>query len=210
MRVDFSFYLITDRRQTRGRSLIGVVEAALQGGVRAVQLREKDLPSDELYRLAAELRRMTSLYGAKLLINGRADIACDIDADGVHIPEDGSSVAATRAIIGPERLIGASCHSLASAIAAETRGADFITFGPVFHTPSKAAYGSPIGLERLAETTTALNIPVFGLGGINGNNILQVMAAGAQGIALISAIMTADRPQTAAFDALKILRTALG
>ena len=203
--VDFKLYLITDRRQTRNRTLSAVVEQALRGGVRAVQLREKDLPADELYRLADEFRRITSQYGAKLLINERADIARDVHADGVHLPESGISVGAARKIIGPERLIGVSCHSLDSAKSAQKSGADFITFGPVFFTPSKAVYGNPVGLERLAETSSALNIPVFGLGGINESNMLQVMATGAYGVALISAIMTAEQPQVAAADMLKTL-----
>jgi thiamine-phosphate pyrophosphorylase len=181
------------------------VEQALRGGVRAVQLREKDLPADELCRLAEQFRRMTLLYGAKLLINERADIARDIHADGVHLPESGMSVEAARKIIGPERLIGVSCHSLDSARSAQKSGADFITFSPVFLTPSKAAYGNPVGLERLADTASTLNIPVFGLGGINESNILQVMATGTNGIALISAILTAEQPRAAAENMLKIL-----
>ena len=205
VRIDFNLYLITDRRQTRGRDLSTVVQQALQGGVRAVQLREKDLPADELHRLADEFRRITSQYGAKLLINERADIARDVHADGVHLPESGISVGAARKIIGPERLIGVSCHSLDSAKSAQKSGADFITFGPVFFTPSKAVYGNPVGLERLAETSSALNIPVFGLGGINGSNMLQVMATGAYGIALISAVMNAEQPLVAAADMLKTL-----
>ena len=205
MTVDFKLYLITDRRQTRSRNLSAVVEQALRGGVRAVQLREKDLPADELCRLAEQFRRMTLLYGAKLLINERADIARDIHADGVHLPESGMSVEAARKIIGPERLIGVSCHSLDSARSAQKSGADFITFSPVFLTPSKAAYGNPVGLERLADTASTLNIPVFGLGGINESNILQVMATGTNGIALISAILTAEQPRAAAENMLKIL-----
>jgi thiamine-phosphate pyrophosphorylase len=203
--VDFNLYLITDRRQTRGRDLSAVVEQALQGGVRAVQLREKDLPTDELYRLAGELRRITSKYGAKLLINERADIALDVGADGVHLPESGLSAEAAREIIGSERLIGVSCHSLNAARSAQKSGADFITFGPVFFTPSKAAYGSPVGLELLAEAAGTLNIPVFGLGGINESNILKVMAAGAHGIALLSAIMAAEQPRSVVASILGIL-----
>jgi thiamine-phosphate pyrophosphorylase len=205
MRVDFSLYLITDRRQTRGRPLVSVIEDALRGGVRAVQIREKDLPPDEAYVLAAELRKITSTYGARLFINELVDLASDIDADGVHLPENGLSVEKARKIIGQERLIGVSCHSLNAARAAEKSGADFITFGPVFPTPSKAVYGNPVGLEPLTETARILDIPVFGLGGINASNAHQVMAAGVHGIALISAIMAADRPQTAAAQMLEIV-----
>jgi thiamine-phosphate pyrophosphorylase len=203
--VDFKLYLITDRLQTRSRNLPAVVEQAIKGGVKAVQLREKDLSINELCRLAEEIRRITSLHGAKLLINERADIAQAVHADGVHLPQNSVSVEAVRKIIGTERLIGMSCHNLDSAMSALKSGADFITFGPVFYTPSKAAYGKPVGLERLAETASILNIPVFGLGGINESNIIQVMAAGAKGIALKSAIMSAEQPQAAAETILKIL-----
>ena len=112
---------------------------------------------------------------------------------------------AARKIIGTERLIGASCHSLDTAVSAQRNGADFITFGPVFFTPSKAAHGSPPGLERLSEASSTLSIPVFGLGGINESNILPVLAAGAHGIACISAIIAAEQPQVAASNLLKIL-----
>jgi thiamine-phosphate pyrophosphorylase len=203
--VDFKLYLITDRMQTRCRNLTVVVEQAIKGGIKAVQLREKDLPIKELCQLAEEIRGITCRYGAKLLINGRADIARDIHADGVHLQQNSVSVKAARKIIGPERLIGMSCHNLDSAMFALKSGVDFITFGPVFFTPSKAVYGDPVGLERLAETASTLNIPVFGLGGINESNCLQVMAAGAKGIALKSAIMSAEQPQAAAENILKFL-----
>jgi thiamine-phosphate pyrophosphorylase len=203
--VDFNLYLITDRRRTRGRSLSVVLEQALKGGVKAVQLREKDLQSEELHKLSEEIRRITFLYGAKLLINGRADIARDVNADGVHLPQNGTPVEAAQKIIGPTRLIGMSCHDLDSAMLAQRSGADFITLGPVFLTPSKAVYGSPVGLECLEEAVSVLNIPVFGIGGITESNILQIMATGATGAALISTIMAAEQPQAAAEGMLAIL-----
>ncbi len=205
MRVDFSLYLITDRHQTPGRDIPAVVEQALQGGVKAIQLREKDLPADEFHRLAMELRRITNLYGARLLINGRAEIARDVRADGVHLPEGVDSIRTARQTIGPERLIGMSCHSLNAARAAEAAGSDFITFGPIFLTRSKAAYGPPVGLKLLAEAAGNLSIPVFALGGINESNILQVLETGARGIGLISAIMAADQPRAAAANIVEIL-----
>jgi thiamine-phosphate pyrophosphorylase len=203
--IDFKLYLITDRRQTRGRNLSDVVEQALKGGVQAVQLREKDLPNNELYRLAEQIRFITSQYGAKLLINGRADICRDVRADGVHLPQDGISVKAARKIIGPEGLIGVSCHDMDSAVLAMRSCADFITLGPIYFTPSKAPYGDPINLERFAKTVSTLNVPVFGVGGINKSNLLEVMAVGAAGIALISAALSAEHPQAAANDMLEIL-----
>lgn len=203
--VDFTLYLITDRHQARAGNLADLVEEALQGGVRAVQLREKDLQPAELYGLASQLRRITAAHGAKLLINDRIDVALAVNADGVHLPERGIPAAAARKIVGPDRLIGVSCHSMASATRAQRDGADFITFGPVFFTPSKAGYGDPLGVARLAETAGSLQIPVFGLGGITTEKIPQVMAAGVRGIALISAIMAAEDPQSAAAGILRTI-----
>lgn len=193
-RVDFSLYLITDRHQTSGRDLPAVVEAALAGGVRAVQLREKDLTPRELLVIARTMRELTGRYGAKLIINDRADIALAAGADGVHLGEASIPAAAARRILGPDRLIGVSCHDTEGALAAETSGADFITFGPVYPTPSKATYGPPVGVERLSETAELLRIPVFALGGIKRENTSEVMATGAAGVALISAIIAAGNP----------------
>ena len=200
-KVDFSLYLITDRHQTSGRDLPAVVEEALEGGMRAVQLREKDLSPRKLLELALTMRELTGRYGAKLIINDRIDIALAADADGVHLGEASIPVDAARLLLGPNRLIGVSCHSREGALAAEQGGADFITFGPVYHTPSKAAYGAPVGVERLAETVELLSIPVFALGGIKRENTPEAMAAGAAGVALISAIIAAGNPneETCAF-----------
>jgi thiamine-phosphate pyrophosphorylase len=196
--VDFPLYLITDRRQTAGRPLLDVVGAALRGGVRAVQLREKELPDSELIELARNLRRLTADYDARLLINRRVDICREVGADGVQLGIEGISIPEARRELGHGPLIGYSAHSVGEARTAEANGADFITFSPVFYTPSKAPFGEPVGVERLGEACSALNIPVFALGGIKGNTIDQVMAVGARGIALISAITAAANPETEA------------
>jgi thiamine-phosphate pyrophosphorylase len=203
--IDFSLYLISDRHQTAGRPLLDVVRAALQGGIRAIQLREKDLVDTELLKLAHSLRRLTDEYGARLLINRRVDICQAVKADGVHLGADGISIIEARQALGNRQLIGYSAHSLDEACTAETAGADFITFGPVFATPSKAAYGQPLGIDRLKETCGRLTIPVFALGGIKREAITQVMAAGAHGIALISALITALDPTTEAQSMLQAI-----
>jgi thiamine-phosphate pyrophosphorylase len=207
--VDFDLYLITDRRQVKGGNLVQTVEQALRAGVRAVQLREKDIFSRELYELAFELRKLTSRFDAKLIINDRADIALAVDADGVHLGGDSIPLHRMRRILGPEKLIGISCHNQVSAIAAQENGADLITFGPIFHTPSKAQYGDPVGLEKLEIVTTLLKIPVFGLGGIKRDNIPSVAAAGAHGIAMISAILAAESPGDSTAEILRILNETL-
>ena len=202
--VDFNLYLITDRCQAKGADLLQAVERALAAGVKALQLREKDLPSRELFDLAKELRVLTRRYQARLIINDRTDIALAVEADGVHLGENSMPTGQVRALLGRSRLIGVSCHDRAGAIAAQEHGADFITFGPTFFTPSKATYGPPVGLEALEQVTALLHIPVFGLGGINRRNAGQVLAAGAHGIALISAILAADDPRRAASEMLAI------
>jgi thiamine-phosphate pyrophosphorylase len=203
--IDFSLYLITGRAETLGRNLEFVVEEALRGGVRAVQLREKDLSSKELYETAYELRRLTSRYGAKLLINDRVDIALAVDADGVHIGAGSLPIYKVRRLLGEKKLIGVSCHNQVQAITAQEMGADFITFGPVYYTASKASFGDPVGLEKLQLVTEMLQIPVFGLGGIKRANCAEVLSCGVRGVALISAIMSAPEPREAAKGLLALL-----
>jgi thiamine-phosphate pyrophosphorylase len=192
--VDFNLYLITDRMQTAGRGLPAVVAAALRGGLRVVQLREKGLTAGQLFEQAVELRQLTGDYGAKLLINDRIDVALAVNADGVHLGKAGVPVQEARRILGGERLIGYSAHSTVEALQAQHDGADFVTLGPVYHTPSKAQYGEPLGLSALAEAARVVSIPVFALGGVKHASVAEVMSAGAHGVALISAIMAATDP----------------
>ena len=196
--VDFRLYLITDRGQTAGRDLLAVVEEALSGGVRAVQLREKALPAREYFGLARVMRTLTARYGARLLINDRIDIALAVGADGVHLPEAGLSATVARELLGPTKLIGVSCHSLDKAFDAERQGADFITFGPVYSTPSKAEFGDPVGVAPVAEAVRSLSLPIFALGGVTRDRVPELRASGILRFALISAILAAPSPGTEA------------
>jgi thiamine-phosphate pyrophosphorylase len=189
--VDFKLYLITDRKQTKV-PLAEAVRLALEGGVRAIQLREKDLPMRELLALSRELRAMTNKYGAKLFINDRVDIAAAIEADGVHLGHRSMPVSAARNIVGKTMMIGVSTHTLDEARAAESGGADLVTFGPVYETPLKAQFGAPAGLEALRTVTKAVDVPVFALGGIRNRNVGHVLWAGAYGVSVISAIFCAE------------------
>ena len=189
--IDFCIYLVTDRRQLSIPLLEGI-EEALKGGIRAIQLREKDLSVRELLVLAAELRELTSRYDARLFINDRVDVAMVVEADGVHLGAGGMPVDSVRRLIGGEMLIGVSTHSLGDAEAAERAGADFITFGPVYETPSKMKYGPPQGPEKLRKVAGNIRIPVFAIGGIKKEKIGEVRDAGARGIALISGILASD------------------
>lgn len=191
MAVDFKLYLITDRKQTK-LPLPEAVRQALGGGVRAIQLREKDLPVRELLALAQEIRAVTGAFGAKLFINDRVDVAVAVDADGVHLGNQSMPPEAVRSVVGKRMLVGVSTHNMEEAKMAETGGADFVTFGPVFATPSKVPYGKPVGTDGLRAVKKQIGIPIFGLGGIKRENLHEVMKAGADGIAMISAIFGAE------------------
>lgn len=204
--IDFTLYLITDRKQTRAGNLRAAVEAALRGGVQAVQLREKDLSGRELFNLASGMRELTAGYGARLFINDRLDVAMAVEADGVHLGEESIPADRARDIAGDRLLIGVSCHSLEKSLSARKAGADFITFSPVFFTPSKAQYGEPQGLERLAEVCAAVDIPVFALGGIKMDKVRTVIQRGAAGVALISAILAEKDPELSAVEMLALLK----
>jgi thiamine-phosphate pyrophosphorylase len=198
--LDFRLYFVTDRKQTNGRPLVEVVHAALDGGVRAVQLREKDLEGGALYQLAATLRELTARYQAKLLINDRIDVALATDADGVHLGQTSFPVSAARQLLGPGKLIGVSTHSQEEITAA--KGADFLLFGPVYFTPSKAAYGAPQGLERLRQAVAQSTVPVIAIGGVKEEQISEVLETGAHGIGVITAISTAPDSAHAARELL--------
>ncbi len=192
----FALYLVTDRTIAR-RPLPDVVDECLGAGLRAVQLREKDLPVRDLLALAAQLREVTRRHGARLLINDRADVALAGGADGVQRTHDSLPVSALRRMGPAPFLIGASVHSAAEAREAAGEGADFLVFGPVYDTPSKRQYGSPQGLVALRRATAAVDRPVLAIGGITPARVAEVLGAGAAGVAVISAILGAEHPADA-------------
>jgi thiamine-phosphate pyrophosphorylase len=205
---DWPIYLITDRRQVGPRGLIPTIEDALRGGIRAVQLREKDLPLPDLLALARELREVTARAGARLLINGRIDVMEAVSADGIHLRSDSLPTRAVRRVIGPKRFLGVSTHSMAEAQRAEDEGADFVTFGPVFATLSKTGYGPPVGLAALEAACRQLRIPVYALGGVSRARIRDVMDAGAHGAGMISEIMSSRDSLAAATLCVDAVRDA--
>jgi len=203
----WGLYVVTDRTQTRGRSLEAVVDGALAGGAKAFQLREKDLSARALYELAGRLLPVVHSRGGALLVNDRVDLALALPLDGVHLARTSLPPAEARRLLGAGRLIGVSCHTLEEAVEAQ-EGADFIVVGPLFLTQSKAAYGPPIGLERLREIRGQVRLPILGIGGITASNAAEVIAAGADGAASISAVMTAADPAEPVRDLLDVIRAA--
>lgn len=191
-------YLITDRKQTyKQRRLFDTVKELLQAGIRMVQLREKDLSAAELYPLARDLRLLTHKYNALLLINDRIDIAQAVGADGVHLGGHSLPIKKTREILGSKALIGVSTHSALEAESAQNQGADFITYGPVFFTPSKAPFGPPVGVNSLQTVCNCCKIPVYALGGVKIDNTVEIMNSGAYGVSMISALLSAPDPNQA-------------
>ena len=191
-------YLVTDRTRTAGRPLLDVVEAALRGGVDAVQLREKDLSGAELHDLAQHLRRRCRRYGARLLINDRIDVALAVDADGIHLPAASFAPEDARRLVGPQRLVGVSTHSFDAARRAAAGGADFVVLGPVFDTPSKRSFGPPLGLNALGTVARAVSCPIVAIGGITPERVAPVLRQGAHGVAVVAAILEANDPCAAA------------
>ncbi len=183
--------LISDTSLFAEANILDAFQQALDGGVRDIQLREKHLPLEQFLSLAIVLRQMTETYGARLIINDRLDIALMVNADGVHLPSAGLPANEVKARY-PHLLVGVSTHSLELAQCAEKNGADYITFSPIFDTPSKREYGPPQGLEKLREVTRAVSLPVLALGGINLSNLPDVQRTGAHGIALIRGIWASD------------------
>jgi thiamine-phosphate pyrophosphorylase len=181
-------YLITNRSLFENdNNFLEASEAALMGGVRALQLREKNLTDCELIELGNQLRILTSNYNAKLIMNSRADIAKIIDADGVHLTENSAHANEIKSTF-PDLIVGVSTHSLEAAQTAEAQGADYITFSPIYATPSKANYGPPQGLGLLRQVSQEVNLPVLALGGITLHRVSECLEQGAFGVALISDI----------------------
>ncbi len=204
--IDFDLYLVTDRHATAGRDLPWVLEQALEGGVRAVQLREKDLGGRELLELARQVKELCDRHGAELFINDRVDVALASDAAGVHLAANSLPAKVARELLGPDRKIGVSTHSVEEARAAAGDGADFVLFGPVYRTASKLPFGDPQGPVALKAVTDAASVPVFAIGGIKQGHIPELKAHGASHIALISAISEAPDPAAAARNLLAALR----
>jgi thiamine-phosphate pyrophosphorylase len=185
-------YLITSGATTHDstpssedfRRILKLVSAAVEHSVSLIQLREKKLSARTLFQLTARAAEITRGSKTRLLVNDRADIARAARADGVHLTTRSLSPGTIRHAFGPGLLIGASTHTLEEARAARDAGADFAVFGPIFETPSKQAYGPPLGLEKLIEAARVLKpFPLLALGGITRDNTAEVLRAGAEGIA---------------------------
>ena len=194
---ELSLCLVTDRTRTRGRDLVAVVAECLAAGLSSVQVREKDLGAGDLAALCRRLRTLTITAEAMLIVNDRVDVALAVGADAVQRTSTSLSVRDMIAVADKRLHVGASVHAVEEAMEAEKQGADWVVFGPVYDTESKRAYGAPQGLARLEAVARAVGVPVIAIGGITPERVAEVRAAGAAGVAVISAILEADSPRDA-------------
>jgi thiamine-phosphate pyrophosphorylase len=185
--------IVTDRRQAR-RPLPDVVAAALKAGCRWISVREKDLPADEQVLLARSLISITRQQGAKLTVHGDATLAAAAGADGVHLPA-GSDPAAARALLGRQKLIGVSIHTVTEAENIDPSSVDYVLAGPAFETASKPGYGPELGRKGLAAIARATSVPVLAIGGINTARVADLIAGGAAGVGVMGSVMRSADPE---------------
>jgi len=184
-------YLITDRKLCWGRPEVEVVERALSGGVDMVQYREKELPDDEFRQTARALLEVTRRNDIPLIINDRVQIAAEIDADGVHLGQEDLNCKKARGILGEDKIIGVSASDSKQALRAIEDGADYLGLGPIYPTNTKQI-DEPRGTSLITEVRALSPIPIFAIGGINLENVAEVISAGASGVAVISAIASSE------------------
>ena len=194
---DYSLYLVTDRSLSKGRSTLEIVRAAVTGGASCIQLREKQCGTREFINEALALKPLLKERSIPLIINDRLDVALAVEADGVHLGQTDMPIAMARKIAGTSLLIGISVESLEDALEAQREGADYLGISPVFATPTKTDTAAPLGLAGVSKIRARVDLPMVGIGGINEANAASVIAAGADGVAVVSAIVSAADPVAA-------------
>jgi thiamine-phosphate pyrophosphorylase len=206
--VNYSLYLVTDSALSLGRSLLGIVRAAVDGGVTCVQVREKTVSSRAYLERLAPVRPLLRERGVPLFINDRIDIALAIEADGVHLGQTDMPLALAKRIAGDRLVIGISCETIQDAIEAEHGGADYVSVSPVFSTPTKTDTAAPLGVEGVQAIRATVRVPVVTIGGVNATNAADVIRAGADGVCVVSAIVAAPDPRAAACELRGIVEGA--
>lgn len=189
--------VVTDRHQTKERPLVSLLQRVLTAGISTIHLRERDLSTRELVALAREMQAVTVSSRSQLLINDRIDIALAMEGVGVHLRSNSLPPSVARRLLGPQRLMGISVHSVEEAVQAESQGADYIVLGPIYETPSKQMFGPPLGIQTLEEACRLVRIPIVGIGGVTAERAREIRHAGAFGVAVITAILGADDVESA-------------
>ncbi len=206
--IDYTLCLVTDRGLARGRPTLDIVEAAVCGGVTCVQLREKTGSTREFIEQALAIRDFLRFRDIPLIINDRLDVALAVGADGVHLGQNDMPLAMARSIVKDAMFIGISTNSLEDAVAAEKGGADYLGVGPIYETPTKTDTAPVLGLDGLGKIRKNIKIPLVTIGGMNHSNAAQVIRNGADGIAVVSAIVAAEDPEKVSRDLMNTIRLA--
>lgn len=204
-RSNLLLYLVTDRPLSLGRPIEEIVMEAVAGGVTMVQLREKEAPTGEFVALAKSLKALLAPLGVPLIINDRVDVALAADADGVHIGQSDMSYEDARRLLGGDKIIGLSVENFDDLAVANTLDVDYVGISPVYGTPTKSDTAEPFGLEGLRKAVAMSVHPTVAIGGMNASTIGEVMAAGTDGVAVVSAICSAPSPRQAAQELLKVI-----
>ena len=187
-----ALHVLTDHELSRGRDLLTVVSAALAGGATVIQLRNKTASTRTLVSEGLALRALTREYDALLIVNDRIDVALAVDADGAHVGQDDMPATLARQVLGPERILGVSAANPQEAAEAVVAGADYLGVGPIYDTGSKADAGPGLGTRLLQELAKGYTLPLIAIGGITIENANSTIRAGATGLAVISAVVSAD------------------
>lgn len=204
-RFDPRLYLVTDRGRTRGRPIEALVQAAVRGGVTAVQLREKECSPEEFLSLARRLKSGLDPAGIPLIINDSVEIAARVGAAGVHLGQGDVPPAEARRRLGADAVIGLSVETVEQAEAARPEDVDYLGVSPVFLTPTKPAAAAAWGLRGLARLRARTRLPLVAIGGLDSSNAESVLAAGADGLAVVSAICSASDPEAASRELRRII-----
>jgi len=205
--MDPTLYVVLDRAAARGRSLDDVLAAVIDGGCRMVQLRDKDAPSGHVLRVAERLIARARRAGVTFIVNDRVDLAVAVGADGVHLGQDDLPARLARPLLRPGMLLGISTHDVAQAHAARDAGADYIAVGAMFATATKPDF-ELVGPGLVRKLRADIGVPLVGIGGITHDNVADVIRAGADGVAVISAVCGAPDPSAATRRFLEIIRDA--
>jgi len=204
----YDLYVITDEGLSHGRSHLRIAELAVAGGADVVQLRDKHLSGKEMYQVSREIREITRKAGAMFIVNDRLDVALASQADGVHLGQDDLPLIEARALAPAPFIIGISVETAEEARRAEQDGADYVAVGPVYPTGSKHDAGPALGTGRVVEIRAAVSVPVIAIGGIQAGNAAEMVAAGADGLAVISAVVSQDDITQAARNLREIIISA--
>ena len=200
--------VVTDRHQTNGRPLVPLLQQVVNAVAPAIQLRERDLLARELVTLAREVQAVTDSHRSQLLINDRIDVALALEGVGVHLRSNSLPVSVARQLLGTQRLVGVSVHTVEEAIQVESQGADYIILGPIYATPSKQMFGPPLGIHTLEKACRLVRIPIIGIGGVTAARAQQMRRAGAFGVAVITAILGATDVESATRELLEAVTLA--